>query len=364
MKRVMIYAYTQLNLGDDLFIKILCDRYPNTQFILQGKGYKNKFKHIVNLKCYEAEILCIRVINKVFRMIGLGKIQLLRIQEKVLIRNIDAAVYIGGSIFIQNEEWDRDLDLFNKRVVKKYPFYFIGCNFGPYSLEEFYKGYRELFSRCKDVCFREKYSYDLFKDMSNIRKADDVVFGLKSSTLSKGNNIVISVINLEERKNLSIYDREYVLKIAHLCKHILDQGDQVTLMSFCKAEGDERAINKILDVLNEEYRTKVVVNCYNGDIEEALKVLGSSKLIVGTRFHAMILGFTLGVPVFPIIYSDKMKNVLEDIDFTGKSVRVEEIGSIDIEEIYNSIFTNWIDVSKQKQEAEKQFMALDELLKG
>lgn len=363
MKTIIIYAYTQLNLGDDLFIKILCDRYPNTKFIIQGNGYKDKNLNIPNLECYEVDFFIIRALNKLLKTIGLEKFEIMGVQEKLLSRKANASVYIGGSIFIQHENWKKQLYLLKKRVLKKYPFYFIGCNFGPYSSEEFYREYKNLFSKCEDVCFREEYSYNLFKDMDNIRKADDVVFSLKVSTGNKNNNVVISVIDLETRKSLKLYGKEYINKMKQLCKYIIDRGDQVTLMSFCKGEGDEKAINKILDLLTKEYREKVAISCYSGNIEEALDMLGSSKLVVGTRFHAMILGFTLGIPVFPIVYSDKMKNVLEDINFTGRSVRVEEIGSIDVEEIYNSIYTNWIDVSKQRQEAEKQFLALDELLK-
>lgn len=51
MKRIMINAYTTFNLGDDLFIKVLCERYPNTEFILYApKEYKINFKNSSNLK--------------------------------------------------------------------------------------------------------------------------------------------------------------------------------------------------------------------------------------------------------------------------------------------------------------------------
>src|SRR5690625_2356463 len=50
MKKVMVYAYTQFNLGDDLFIKILCERYPETQFVLYApKKYKRCFQGMRNI---------------------------------------------------------------------------------------------------------------------------------------------------------------------------------------------------------------------------------------------------------------------------------------------------------------------------
>ena len=48
--RVHITAFIAGNLGDDLFIKILCERYGNTDFVLAGPGkFKVLFKDITNL---------------------------------------------------------------------------------------------------------------------------------------------------------------------------------------------------------------------------------------------------------------------------------------------------------------------------
>ena len=46
MKKILVNAYTSLNFGDDLFLKILFDRYPNVKWILPrgGKIYKNLLK--------------------------------------------------------------------------------------------------------------------------------------------------------------------------------------------------------------------------------------------------------------------------------------------------------------------------------
>ena len=43
-------------------------------------------------------------------------------------------------------------------------------------------------------------------------------------------------------------------------------------------------------------------------------ILANSKAIISTRYHGMILGWLLDKKVLPIIYSKKMKNVIDDID--------------------------------------------------
>ena len=42
MGEIFIRAYTRLNLGDDLFLKVICDRYPDKSFnVICGKEYKS-----------------------------------------------------------------------------------------------------------------------------------------------------------------------------------------------------------------------------------------------------------------------------------------------------------------------------------
>lgn len=50
-------------------------------------------------------------------------------------------------------------------------------------------------------------------------------------------------------------------------------------------------------------------------MDEVLRELAASEIVVGTRFHATILGLVAGARVLPIMYSDKTKHVLEDIHF-------------------------------------------------
>lgn len=67
MNRVFIHAYLQGNLGDDLFVRLLCQRYPNTKFcILAHPDYKEKFKDIENCKIYSENSRIVMLINKIF----------------------------------------------------------------------------------------------------------------------------------------------------------------------------------------------------------------------------------------------------------------------------------------------------------
>lgn len=43
---MMVSAYTEFNLGDDLFIKVLCERYPDTRFMIIAPVYISWYSRI------------------------------------------------------------------------------------------------------------------------------------------------------------------------------------------------------------------------------------------------------------------------------------------------------------------------------
>ncbi|KIR02076.1 putative transferase [Lachnospiraceae bacterium TWA4] len=53
--------------------------------------------------------------------------------------------------------------------------YILGANFGPYYTEEYLKAMAKVFEKAEDVCFREKYSYQLFQN-NRVRYAPDILF--------------------------------------------------------------------------------------------------------------------------------------------------------------------------------------------
>ncbi|OQP08346.1 polysaccharide pyruvyl transferase family protein, partial [Geobacillus thermoleovorans] len=94
----------------------------------------------------------------------------------------------------------------------------------------------------------------------------------------------------------------------------------------------------------------------------ALDVIAGSSFVVATRFHAMILGWVYNKPVFPIAYSNKMINVMKDVGFKGSYVDFNDLNSLEPEEVFRSMESNFVDISQQIKSSEKQFQKLDEYL--
>lgn len=360
MKKVMVYAYTRLNLGDDLFLKILFERYPKSIFVLFGpKKYKKVFSY-KNLIVIPSDNLILRGINFALKRIN-KRFSL----SKFISKFCDASVQIGGSIFQQSENWETKIKYRKNLLNKNQPFYVLGANFGPFNDKEFFLECKNLISRYEDICFRDTYSYNLFKDLNNVRIADDIVFSLKYGSNLKDSyeTIVISVIKPSYRSYLYGYDDAYYRKISDLSIKFIKKGFNVILMSFCKYEGDEEAAKEIVNKIPVEYKSYVKQYNYEGNLDESLDIIAKSSLVIGTRFHAMILGWVFNKPVVPIVYSEKMKKVMEDVDFKGIYANLKEIDFLEIDKVVLKSFEkNLIDVGKQRENSENHFKELDELL--
>ena len=114
-KKIFIYAYAKLNLGDDLFIKMLCDRYPQAKFYIQApKHVSQAFENIDNLVVIPA----IRFVDKPFVSLGYSPI----VNEsfsRLVSKFCDGIINIGGSIFIEPENWETKIKKIRKNKCKE-----------------------------------------------------------------------------------------------------------------------------------------------------------------------------------------------------------------------------------------------------
>lgn len=357
MKHVYIKAFSSKNLGDDIFIKILADRYNNVEFSLfSTQNYEGKLPKNIRLLNNIPNRIC----NKVLRMFYDYYLPV----EKKFVKECDMIVQIGGSLFMENtsRNWRNNAEFFYKKLGKKY--YILGSNFGPYNTDEYLNYYKNIFGEAQDVCFREKYSYDLFKELSNVRWASDIVFSLDTSNIVITNNrkVVISVIDCKSKT--TVEDKEnYESKIIELCEYFIEKKYEVILMSYCKLEHDEETISSILSKCNNKIKNEIKTYCYDGDIEEALNIMGDCQIIIGSRFHANIIGLLLGKTIIPIAYSDKTINILNDINFKGRVLKVQEIQNFSVDTLTEKDLTYKHDISYQIKNSQKQFEILDKILK-
>jgi len=343
-KRILIYAYARMNLGDDLFIKILCGRYPETNFFVM---------------CSKDSSAALNGISNLYVIPGGDDIV-----QKSISASCDAIVNIGGSIFMENDKWEDKFNQYIKRMMGNKPYYIIGSNFGPYKSVSYFKSYKSVFKSAEDICFREMYSYKLFSDLPNARYAPDVAFSYKTvKFIDQKKQIIVSVIDLSNRGKLKEYEKIYTDKIIEISRYFVQKGYAVSLMGFCEYEGDKKAIGQLLSRLNHEERKSILPYYYAGDIEDALKLIQESQYIIATRFHAMILGWVFHKPVYPLVYSDKSLHVMEDIGYKGKYTTISGIYELNADETYEYLIKSGpVNIEQQVYTADLQFEMLDKLL--
>ena len=246
-KKVFLFAYTQTNLGDDLFVEFMLKKYPEVNFeiyipdLINAKAF-NKYK---NIKIYQKPDRDLSLVN---------------------CEDYDAIAFVSGSIFMENvgkglylmQEYEK----FIKRCKEsKIPFYYISSNFGPYSTKEFFDSAKNAFESCKNICFRDKYSYDLFKEISTVSYAPDLIFLYENLERKvKKDTVGITLIDLSIREDLKEYESKYYFVLKNNILNYIENGKKIYLFSFCNEEGDKKAIDKLLKIIS--MRSKAASNTF------------------------------------------------------------------------------------------------------
>lgn len=362
---VLLYAYTALNLGDDLFVKIICERYPDVDFYIECEHkFAKPFKLIKNLVVIPKR----ENFNRIARRLNLP----FRVPSIIDSKNsdkFDLIVQIGGSIFIQTPYWKETLNIYKGRLRKGIPYYIIGSNFGPYENQEFYDEFKEIFKQLSGIVFRDKYSYQEFSSIKTVHYASDVIFNLSteaniSSQKSPDTKVaIISVIDLSQRKELREFENFYIQKHASLVDSLISYGYKVVLMSFCKYQKDLECINRICSLLSDKSKEFVSVYSYEGDTTEAVSLINDSNVMIGARFHSVILSLLLRKKVLPIIYSSKTSNYLSDIGFEGETWNIKELEHFDKTSLDRFLESDYLfSPTEEIAKANSQFTQLDYVL--
>ena len=346
MKKILVRAYCQSNLGDDLFVLHLAKRYPTVRFFLYAVGENQKpFQGAVN----------VRLPNAWDRIRRKGN-HLVNRQDLFDGRGMDASVTIGGSIL-----WEGAPLNF---VQSGQPNFLIGANCEKSYSQEFFQQLKESIGKTNGCCFRDSASYEKFSGLPNVTWAPDVLFDYDPELpAQKGKGLGISVVSRKGVFQETALRETYYNSIAQLCQYSLEQGVPVHLLSFCKSEGDEEAISAILQKVPQ--REQIIVSAYRGNPKAFLAEMNACETIVATRFHAMILGWVLGKNVVPIIYSSKQTQVLKDCGFCGPMWNAMERKEMTGEALYEFALKEkgQMEISELRERAKAQFKFLDNYLK-
>lgn len=364
-KKILIYAYLEGNFGDDFMVWILCKRYPHVHFeILAHAEYREKYEDLDNLKVYTFGDRKVIFWNWILEKVKHGNEDFFR----RMARKAYALVHVGGSIYSQHDNYQISYmtDTVLRNISRK--MYVCGANFGPYRDESYYHDYYNLLKTYDGVCFRDTYSYGLFKELPNVQYAPDLVFNYQpTGRINRGEKkqVLLSVIQMKNRKGvfgLDQYAEAYQKFIVRIVEKYIELGYSIKFVSLCKRQGDDEAISEIVECLDEKQKKWVTRYTYENDLEEAAALFDESEIIVGTRFHSIILGWLKDKKVLPIVYDTKTLHTLED-NQCSVYVTMENIKEIEAEHFIGRV--KKLPESMRKKlikNANQQFTALDKIL--
>jgi len=356
-KSMLLQMYLNENFGDDMFLDLIAKRFPKVEFELIGnipQVYVNKYH---NVKVYRLNPLRAKL-DKLFRYVFHKNIYLDLRQSKN-----HGVVILGGSVFMDKPLAKRIYKTRMNSIKCGKPFFVIGANFGPAFSQLFVDNYHEFFARCHDVCFRDSISADCFADIESVRYQPDVVFNMvkRDEEILRG-QVGISIIDLEDgsHKTIGNLKSSYEKKMVELIDDILRGGYCVRLYSFCNKQGDLRAINRIMGRLSNPNHVNLSSYYYHDlKLNEFDIDFARNEYIIATRFHSMILGIKNGQKVFPIIYDDKTRSVIKDLNIKNYC-DLKTIDSVTVSQVLEANVVKGIE--RLSKEAQLQFKGLDKYI--
>lgn len=354
--KIFLSGYFHENLGDDLFFHILTRRYPQHRFYVlahadHARAYRGESNVTVHSQCKLLRGMD-KVLSKISPSLSFGSLYG---------RTKDLSVLIGGSMFQELSHDGSDLKRLALMPHNHNRLYILGINYGPAHSQAYLDACTRYLAGATDVCFRDRTSYELFKDLPNTRLGNDIVFDIRKlcpTPTQKENTCVIAPIDFGAKPALAPYKEDY---LTFLKDQILEQqalGRRVKLMSFCRWEGDENAIRELLALCPEEARAQIDTIFYDGQNWQMLcAVIGSAAQVIATRFHSMVLALAYAVPTLVISYSNKTRQLLEDMDRGDCAIMPQQLKAPESIRLVTDI-----DVDYWQTQAEKHFEKLDELL--
>lgn len=301
--RIYTEAYLDRNLGDDLMIRLMAKTFPEHDFYLYIDRGSNMipFYDLKNVHSTDMPF------DKNFDT-----------------KQFDAVVIIGGSIFMLT----RRLNAI-ERIRQKFPVLrkiraaglklaTVGCNLGPFRDKWCEKiACRQLaFSELATV--RDKKSFAAFQSYGyQAKQFPDMLFSLEIPYVPpahKDQVLGISAYRSMFRGGLCM---DYYEGMANIADAYVDKTNgNIRLFAFdCEGENDICAAYTIRRLMHHKKSCEIIV--YDGEADEFIQKFDGCSSLIATRFHSMVLAQISGIPVLPVVYSNKMEDALDDLNYKG-----------------------------------------------
>lgn len=194
--------------------------------------------------------------------------------------------------------------------------YCLGCNIEPLNtpLKRFLIS-RKL-NKFKLITCRDQTSYRWL--LHNTRKPEihylpDILFSIPEAWLSRNDAPEMLGISMMHRAG-DREDCEYYRAMAEIADEwVRETGKGVILMAFDTGKEDDlfacRAVKALMQFSD---RTEIVAHM---DCTEIPAAFARCEKIIAARFHASVLALRMGIQLYPLIFREKVRNMLKDMQY-------------------------------------------------
>lgn len=292
------------------------------------------------------------------------------------IDDIDVLIVNGGGYF--NHLWNNSLwrsDMLKKIIApillasqKHKKIIFTGNSFGPFDQSEEFFTY--LFNYLNNVTFAvrdrmysEKYLKRIGISSDNIHFIPDDLYFINKTILSKPNNIPETILKAGKYIVLELY---FPIDELKKCRHELKRfsnsiyeryGLSIIFIPFDFDRGGMWQGEYLKDIMNNFYMYSLNEKGYL-PIEDIYNIINNSEMVICTRYHALVLAISSGIPVINIMkkvcddyryYFNKNYGLLE-YTFDGLMFNEMDFLKIDLVDTLKYLEENFSEIIKKQKE--------------
>ena len=295
---IQLAGYFDNNFGDDYMMKIIVNSLPEIDFVIDESESVNP------VICQEHNVRIEKIKNKTQ-------------YPKLLVTGCGFMINSNAALFTE-------LIYFLKK--KHVGDYCLGCNIEP--LDNCIKRWliRNKLNKFKLLVCRDKKSLLwMNKNVRNPHKEflPDILFGMPDEWLPDKKTEDKLGISLMHRNGDS-NDCKYYKEMASIADFWIEKyGKKVILMAFNSgSEDDIYSCECVKKLMKHPEKAEISIHKRGKEIFEAYS---KCSKIIGARFHSAILALKMGLPFFPIVYRDKMKNLIDDLEYPIRGCKIDEV---------------------------------------
>ena len=315
---IQLSGYFDNNFGDDYMMKIIVNSLPEVDFVIDENEAVNP------VICEEHNVRT----------------------EKITTKAKYPKLLVTGCGFMINSKAALFTELIYFLKQKHIGDYCLGCNIEP--LDNYIKRWliRKKLNKFKLITCRDKKSLLwLSENVATPQKEylHDILFGLPNEWLSEKKTEEKLGISLIHRNGDSADCRYYKEMASAADFWIEENGKGVILMAFNSGnEDDVYSCECVKKMMKHPEKAEIFIHKRGKEIFEAYS---KCSKIIGARFHSAVLALKMGLPFFPIVYREKMKNLIADLEYPIYGCDIEKIDLKSIKDFLTSDMSYKLDES-------------------